>query len=122
MQHVNTGPARTGVSLDDHLRRIVEETVRKVLLDMHAASASEAGPSIRNTMAGYLSIAKAARHADVAPGTIRAWIKAKRLRARRAGRVYRIAIADLEAFLAGNERQDPILDARARARDLARAA
>ncbi len=86
------------VDLAHWLRTMVGEVVRE---EVRAALAE---PRLRNCRAasedGYLSISGAAAHAAVAPGTLRRWIRAGRLPVRRAGRVYRIARAELEDFLA----------------------
>lgn len=79
----------------DLIRSVVREEIRAAL--------AEQPPRNGAVSDVYLSITKAAKVADVAPGTIRAWIRAGRLPARRAGRVYRIGRAELEAFLAGCE-------------------
>jgi len=87
--------------LDDSLRQLIRETVREVLREeLAAATRRNTGPSIAADD-GFLSVAKAARLADVAPGTIRAWIHAGRLTAQRAGRVLRISRRELAQFMTG---------------------
>ena len=103
-------------SLETVLLTLVRSVVRE---EIRGALAEHRGDPLRNVGAGeaYLSITKAANLADVAPGTIRAWIRAGRLPARRAGRVYRIGRAELETFLSGcamNAERDPALVSRAR--------
>lgn len=103
----------SAVTLDAQLREIVREVVREEL-----QAALVAGPPRRNSPStddGYLSIARAATFADVAPGTLRRWIRSGRLPARRAGRVHRIARVELEDFLARNGRG---ADVAARAREI----
>lgn len=82
-------------TLREMLRTIVREEIR-------AAFARHKGEPLRQSGVGdvYLSVTKAARLADVAPGTIRAWIRAGRLDSRRAGRVLRVSRVELETFLA----------------------
>lgn len=63
----------------------------------------------RRTSRAGLSLARAARRADVAAGTIRRWIREGRLTARRAGRVYRIGHDELERFLASDVRRASIV-------------
>jgi excisionase family DNA binding protein len=82
-------------TLETMLRQLVREAVRDEL-----RAGSDHAP-IRNASDAYLSVAKAARVADVAPGTIRAWIRAGRLTAKRAGRVLRISRDELERFMSG---------------------
>jgi excisionase family DNA binding protein len=87
--------------VDDSLRQLVRETVRDVLREELATLTR------RNTRPplggddGFLSVTKAARLADVAPGTIRAWIRAGRLTAQHAGRVLRISRRELAQFMTG---------------------
>src|SRR5579871_2248749 len=90
--HVPTGGASVnGATLEEMLHRMVREAVR---CELAAFAGSEAG-ALRNSEDAYLSVAKAARVADVAPGTIRAWIRHGRLTAKRAGRVLRVSRAEL---------------------------
>ncbi len=86
-------------SLDDALREVVRQVVRE---EIRAALDEDAGRMVpRNALGedGYLSIAAAAAHASVAPGTLRRWIRSGRLPVHRAGRVYRIGRGELEDFL-----------------------
>jgi excisionase family DNA binding protein len=82
--------------LEDLVRQLVREAVGDELV---AFAAREDAP--RNGVDIYLSVAKAARTADVAPGTIRAWIRHGRLTAKRAGRVLRVSRHELERFMSG---------------------
>lgn len=87
-------------ALEQALRSLLREEVRQVVRDeLGGLVRSETTP--RNVAEPYLSVAKAARVADVAPGTIRAWIRAGRLESRRAGRVLRVARGELERFMSG---------------------
>lgn len=98
------------IGLENALRSIVRDVVRD---EVRAALAEHGG--VRNAAAasppgsGYLSIAKAAEFADVAPGTLRRWIRTGRLPVRRAGRVYRIGRAELEEFLASHGRSTDVV-------------
>ncbi len=83
-------------SLEDLVRRLMREAVREELVSF-AATAGEP----RNASETYLSVAKAARVADVAPGTIRSWIRQGRLTCKRAGRVLRVSHSELERFMSG---------------------
>jgi len=87
--------------VDDSLRQLVRETVREVLRDeLASAMRRNTGPPLGGDD-GFLSVTKAARVADVAPGTIRAWIRSGRLTAQHAGRVLRISRRELAQFMAG---------------------
>jgi excisionase family DNA binding protein len=105
-------------ALDETIRAIVREVVRD---EVRAALADAQHDRRNRAFAGdeYLPIARAASIAAVAPGTIRAWIRAGRLEARRAGRVYRIARSELDAFLARSAAERGDVDVRAIARTLA---
>lgn len=92
------------LTLDLALRAIVREAVREEMRAILAEQgARNVGPPGGEGQ-GYLSIARAAAFADVAPGTLRRWIRSGRLPVRRAGRVYRVGRADLEDFLARDGR------------------
>ncbi len=83
--------------LEDILRNLMRDVVREEL----SSFAKQATPLRNATDDVYLSVTKAARVADVAPGTIRAWIRQGRLASKRAGRVLRIGRSELERFMAG---------------------
>lgn len=87
-----------GSSIEVFVRQLVREAVRDAV---RAELAQPDAPALRNAGDVYLSVSKAARVADVAPGTIRAWIRSGRLESRRAGRVLRVSRAELERFMAG---------------------
>jgi excisionase family DNA binding protein len=83
-------------------------------------------PRLRDRAAGgtgeprYLNPSEAARMAGVQVQTIQRWVRAGRLRGHSAGRVLRIRLDDLQAFLArgpssGERVSDADLDARAAA-------
>lgn len=98
-------------TLEEALRSLIRDEVRSAVRD-ELRTALEVRDLPRNGADTYLSVAKAARVADVAPGTIRAWIRAGRIEPRRAGRVLRVGRADLERFMAGQ----PSASARAETR------
>jgi len=88
-------------AIEETLRRIVRDVVRE---EIRTALDERAHTSARNSNAshtdeGYLSLSRAAKLADVAPGTLRRWIKEGRIPTQRAGRVYRVSRTDLETFL-----------------------
>jgi excisionase family DNA binding protein len=91
---------RPGV-VDDSLRQLVRDTVRQVLREELVPLTRRNAGALPVGDDGYLSVTKAARLADVAPGTIRAWIRAGRLTAQHAGRVIRISRSELAQFMAG---------------------
>jgi excisionase family DNA binding protein len=110
-------PSSVPGALDETLRAIIRDVVRE---EIRAALSERAVDMVRRNGApeaphgdGYFSIARAAAFADVAPGTLRRWIRSGRLPVRRAGRVYRIARAELEDFL---QRQGRSANVTARAR------
>jgi len=102
--------------LDESIRALVRDVVREEIRNALAERAVDAQRRNFDPMAGdgYLSIAHAARLADIAPGTLRRWIRSGRLPVRRAGRVYRVARAELEDFLARDGRSAGVVE-RARA-------
>jgi excisionase family DNA binding protein len=99
-------PARFGVLEDflfQNIRRIVREEVRAALSDAMPRAEREGEGDER-----YLSINQAAEIARLHHTTIREWIRNGSLQACRAGRVYRIRRADLDARLAPKgEQQAP---------------
>lgn len=98
-------------AIDAGIRSIVREVVRE---EIRAAldERPRAGRNASDDEASYLSISRAASIADVAPGTLRRWIKTGRLPVRRAGRVYRVARADLDEFLRTGRTLDVVDKAR----------
>ena len=88
------------MSIDDAFRTAMRVELRSVVREEIRAALAEAQPSSIEKGA-YLSVAKAARFAEVHPDTIRAWIKAGQLRGHRAGRELRIRREDLDHFMAG---------------------
>ena len=77
--------------LADMLGPIVEATVRRVVREELAR---------RPGADEYLSIARAAQVADVAPATVRDWIAQGKLRRYQAGRELRVRRAELDQFMA----------------------
>jgi excisionase family DNA binding protein len=84
------------------VREEVRAAVAEVLTRNAPVRASDEG--------GYVSIGGAAAVAAVHPGTLRRWIRTGRLPVRRAGRVYRIARAELEAFLEREGRSADVVE------------
>jgi excisionase family DNA binding protein len=87
--------------VDESFRELVRDAVREVLREELAPLKHRNAGTLQGPEDGYLSVAKAARLADVAPGTIRAWIRAGRLTAQRAGRVLRVSRSELAQFMTG---------------------
>lgn len=109
-------PTSVAGALDQTLRAIIRDVVREEVRAALSLDATQRNSAARATHGdGYLSIARAAAFADVAPGTLRRWIRSGRLPVRRAGRVYRIARAELEDFL---RRQGRSADVMTRAREI----
>jgi len=97
----------TDGSLEGMLRTIVRDAVREVVHDeLHSALVhSSAASTLRNATDTYLSVATAARIAAVAPGTIRAWIRAGRLKSKRAGQSSRSGSVHVDRFECSNDRR-----------------
>jgi excisionase family DNA binding protein len=93
------------ISFESYVRGLVRDTVRNVMREELSARRNALPASSAEDP--YLSVTKAARVADVAPGTIRAWIRAGRLTAKHAGRVLRISRAELDRFMR-NEAVGPL--------------
>ena len=102
-------------ALENVIRALVREEVRAAVAEVLTRNAA---PVVAQE-GGYLSISGAAAFAAVHPGTLRRWITTGRLPVRRAGRVYRIARAELEAFL---EREGRSADVVKRARGIVKRA
>jgi excisionase family DNA binding protein len=85
--------------LEQELRTMITSIVRaEVERALSEAQDSDAG--------GYMSVAAIAKLADVAPGTVRRWIREGRLIGHRAGRVLRVRRADLERLLGDGDEED----------------
>jgi excisionase family DNA binding protein len=120
-------PASTSIdsAIRDAVREVVREEVRAAISELLPAA-----PAKSSVSSEYLSIDEAAKVARLHHTTIRAWIKDGSLTAFRAGRVYRIRRADLDARLtmqaadatavAVEERATAILTKRARRRPVDR--
>lgn len=107
--------------LDGALRSLVRDVVREELKLAVGELARGTSAANDNAGGGYLSIGRAAKIADVAPNTVRTWIRRGKLAGHKAGRVYRVRRCDLDGFLAsGSPATTPPADLRSRARDLLR--
>lgn len=95
--HANRGRHSLGrmTDLEIAFRKIVADIVRE---ELHVALSrfNEQSPDPGRR---YVSAAQAATIANVSQGTIRVWIRQGRLHEYRAGRVLRISIDDLHAFM-----------------------
>lgn len=91
------------MSLQDELRTLVEDVVRKVVRE----ELTQARQRPAEGTDPYLAVASAAELADVAPGTIRAWMKAGKLGRYRAGGRLRVRRSELLALLAGDCASSP---------------
>ena len=108
----------SGPTLEDTIRSIVREVVRDEIRSALAVGRTRNAAS-PEALDGYMSIAKAAAFADVAPGTLRRWIHEGRVMGRRAGRDLRVSRDELERFLRGPSVSPVVAE---RARKIARAA
>lgn len=88
------------VSIESGLRALIAEVVRD---ELSRALADRDRPD------QYLSPRRAAQIADVAPGTIRRWIREGRIAASSAGRAIRVRRSELETFLRSERRAAPDL-------------
>jgi excisionase family DNA binding protein len=111
-------------TLDEVLRAAVREVVRE---ELHAAMATNALPpaSTPTTTATatppgeFLSTTQAGAIAGVRPATVRAWIQQGHLREHRAGRLVRVKLDELRAFLArATTGRAEVIDLDSRARDI----
>lgn len=98
--------------LESELRALVRAVVRE---EIRAVLAEAKGEE-------FLSTEAAAKLADVAPGTIRRWIREHRLSENRAGRMVRVLRSELEALLRSprrhaNDNDEGLSDRQRGARD-----
>jgi excisionase family DNA binding protein len=110
-------------TLDEALRAAVREVVREELLALRGAQPpAPAVPPARTSTAAtseYVSTAEAAALACVRPATVRTWIRQGRLRGHRAGRLVRVRLDELRAYLArATCDREGVIDLDARARDI----
>jgi len=85
-------------SIDANMRDLIRDVVREVVRDEFRDRRNTSAAPVSEE--AYLSVTKAARLADVAPGTVRKWIRQGRLTGKYAGRVIRVSRLELERFLA----------------------
>jgi excisionase family DNA binding protein len=76
------------------LNALFEERIRP-LLEARQPDATQ----VRAGVPMYASTADAAKMVGVSPGTVQAWVREHRLRGHKAGRLLRIKIQDLQAFM-----------------------
>lgn len=108
--------------LDYVLRELVRDVVREELRIALAEARPRQAANVNTPADSYLSVAKAAKVADLAPNTIRTWIRDGQLAGHRAGRVLRVKRSDLESFLAVVPTKHKVIDIAKRARELAKVA
>ncbi len=89
--------AQPSVTMESAVRTLVRETVREVLREELPERRN--APAMTLSEDTYMSVTKAARVADVTPGTIRKWIRTGRLTSKHAGRVLRVSRLELERFM-----------------------
>lgn len=83
-------------AIEQGLRDLIAQVVRE---ELDRRAKSSAAPE-------YLSTKEAAAVAHVASGTIRRWLREGKLIEHRAGRVVRVARADLDRLLHGTRRHN----------------
>jgi excisionase family DNA binding protein len=110
---VTGAPSRPGVTPTGSQlgREQVRAVVRATLAELRPATA---------TAGEYLTVAQASELAQVAPDTLRIWIKAGKLPRRMAGRELRVRREDLERLLASGPTSPTLTPEAAVARILAR--
>jgi excisionase family DNA binding protein len=96
--------------LDEAIRALVEEVVRRVVREELAASRGPARGGDSNDR--YLSIAEVADLVSVSTNTVRGWCT-DGLSAHQVGRVVRIKRSDLDRFLTAREPNEPDPDSHA---------
>lgn len=82
--------------LEGALRKIIADVVRE---ELRAASPQATPRYSPGTGVRYVSPMQAATIASVSPAAVRIWIRQGRLRAFQAGRLIRVSLDDLHAFL-----------------------
>jgi len=88
--------------IDDALRTMIEDAVRRVLREELAREPDRDR---------YLTVKQAADHAAVSADTIRTWLAAGRLTRYRAGRCVRVKLSELERALQGEDEASPEAEA-----------
>lgn len=88
-------------SIEDSIRQSVRDEVRAVVREEIRAALAELRPASPTPDALLTVEQVAARAGGVAPDTVREWIRAGKLEARRAGHRFLIEPRALDAFLAG---------------------
>ncbi len=87
------------MSFDDVLSATIRDAVREAVREEVARLVADLKPAKRVDLPSYLSAEDAAAIADVTPDTVRAWVSEGRLPRYGAGRLIRVRLDDLEAFL-----------------------
>lgn len=120
-----TPPGPPGRTLDEQLRALVREVLREELATVvrreFGIAMREVLPSLtaKLTDTEYVSAARAAEIAGVTPATVRGWMRLGKLRPHRAGRLARVRVDELRAFLGGEASlPTPAVDIDARARTI----
>jgi excisionase family DNA binding protein len=102
------------MEFESALRRLVREVIRDEIDRALEPFRNQLGEPARQE--GYVDVNRAAELVSVSPYTIREWIQSGRLRSFRAGRVYRLRVADLRTFVESQEVQK--IDVKAEAAEL----
>jgi excisionase family DNA binding protein len=91
--------------LDDALRKLLEDVVRRVVREEIASLTKDFDRRGDEDLDGYMSVRAVSRLLQVSTNTVRTWI-AKGLPEHRLGRIVRIKRSDLDAFLLVHEQHE----------------
>lgn len=91
--------------LEIALRKLIADVVRE---ELQAAFARSSAQHSADSETRYVSPAQAGVIASVSPATIRAWVREGKLRSFQAGRLLRVSLDDLHAFMKAKPLDSPL--------------
>jgi len=97
------------MTIEETIKAAVRDAMREALADLRAL-AQPTAPAAATTGPRYLTSEAAAEIAGVKPGTIRRWLGSGRLPTHHAGRMLRVRLDELQAFMAAGEASDEPTD------------
>lgn len=101
-------------ALTELIRGVVREEIRLALREVEVRKPSRTSEETIE----FVTVKRAAKIASVHPATVRSWLSDGKLKPYRAGRVFRVKIADLEAFLARDHDKSSPIDIEKRATEI----